>query len=124
MARVKMTEEERVAKKKAAWAKIVAGRPNPDGIIGSPDLWADIAATITGKLGKMDFTREQTGDALLDIFGFKKMPTLAELKTARARLLLHEGIHPDRGGSAEMTRKVLAAYEQLKRKIELAGRRK
>ena len=123
MARAKMSEAEREAKKKASWAKIVGGRPNPEGIVGSPSMWAGIAASIAGKLADMDFEQPfvGSGDVLLDLFGFKKMPTMAELKSARNRILMEKGIHPDHGGTEEMFRKFNTAYERLKERVERAS---
>lgn len=115
MPRIKLTDQERAARKKASWSK--AGKPNPSGMIGTPELWASIAESIIGKISNIDFTIQQKPDTLLNIFGFTSLPTFKELQSARNKLLMEKGIHPDHGGSEEMCRKVLEAYEQLKSRI-------
>ena len=115
MARVRLTDAEREAKRKASWLN--NGSPNPSGVKGDPNLWKQIADSVIGKVRNLDFSVDNKLQTLLDIFGFTAMPTLIELNAARRKLLLVDGIHPDRGGSAEMTRKVLEAYEIIKKQI-------
>ena len=115
MPRVKLTDEERAAKKKAQWAKLAAGTPNTTGMVGTPELWASIAETVVSRIGRLDFSKVQPHSTLLEIFGFTAVPTYKELVAARNKLLREDGIHPDHGGSDAMCRKVLEAYEQLKK---------
>ena len=120
MARPRLTDAERAdreAKRKASWKIENVGSPNPSGVKGDHNLWASIAESVVGKVRKLDFSLDNKILTLLDIFGFTVLPTLKELITARNKLLLVDGIHPDKGGSVEMTRKVLEAFEILKKQI-------
>jgi len=122
MPRKILTDEQRKAKKKAAWAKVVAGKPSL-GVAGTPEMWARIAESMGARFSRIwvpEFQADTHLAALLEVFGFDAMPTLAELKAQRRRILLGDGVHPDRGGSGEMTRKVLEAYDFLASRIKNA----
>ena len=101
---------------------MVAGKPSL-GVAGNPEMWARIAETLGARFSRVwtpEFKADAHLAALLSVFGFSELPTLADLKAARKRLLIGEGIHPDHGGSDEMTRKVLEAFEFLALQIKNA----
>lgn len=100
------------------WSAIVAGEKSL-GVAGDARLWSAMAESLAARLGRLDFKSACSGKLaeVLDIFGFSSVPSLADLKKARARLLLAEGIHPDKGGTAAEAAKVIEAYQFLKRQI-------
>lgn len=116
MARATLTDERRAAKKKAAWDKIKAGRPNPSGRKGTEQVWAGIADSILSEwfpgivFQKPEGTREQQ---MLARLGLKTRPgTLAELRKAFGDS--SKATHPDLGGSAAAFRDVVEAWGELK----------
>jgi hypothetical protein len=52
----------------------------------------------------------------LKIMGFSVMPTIAELKTAYRKAMMT--YHPDKGGTEEQCKKIMAAYSVLLEKLE------
>ena len=116
MPRVLLTEEQKRERKRAAFAKVVAGKPNPSGRRGSPEVWASIADELMNEyFPGVVFTSPATAsreNKLLALLNLTALPSsLEELKTARNKALMTA--HPDKGGTAEATREVLRAYGEL-----------
>ncbi len=67
-------------------------------------------------MGHEDALRFLGQDSPLTVMGFDSLPTAAELKKRyRDLMMLH---HPDKGGSEELTKKIIAAYSELKNKVK------
>jgi len=106
MARYRLSDEERAQRKAENVARILAGRPNPTGHVGSEKLWRKLAeSALMEKSGR-------TGDPDLDMFGLSAQCTLGEIKAAYRRLM--KELHPDLGGDVELAKAANAAYDRLR----------
>ena len=55
-------------------------------------------------------------DSPLTILGFDSLPTATALKKRFRELMMLN--HPDKGGSEEQAKKIIAAYSELKGKVK------
>lgn len=115
MGRPRLTPEEREARRKArarfsfSDAAYKHYDPETEGF-GGPDQWEEIAFLLGGG------AKPQAKNDLLSVLGLVFPPSsLAELKTAFRAAMMKA--HPDKGGSNEAARKVMEAFETLRRQF-------
>ena len=116
MPRILLTDEERLARKKARAKHSFSNAaykhfdPSKDGY-GSPEEWMRAAEAMVG--GRLVLKPNvQTKNADLDFLMMEEMPAdIAGLKKGyRNALFVY---HPDHGGSTEQCRKAVEAFERL-----------
>jgi len=118
MARPRLSEEERLARKKARIAFTFSDAaydhfdPKKEGY-GSIDEWIAIADILfCGGRGTIKMTKKSKHDVYLEILMLETLPNdIRCLKKAyRNALMVH---HPDHGGSNETCIAVMKAFEEL-----------
>jgi len=108
MPRKILTPEERTARKKAAWHKILEGQRRPGSTPGTPDEWV---RTFQARFGiSFGAPAVPTLDAY-SYFGLTRGATAAEVKQAFVRRISE--VHPDHGGTVEAARECIENYEAL-----------
>ena len=125
MGRRTLTDAERDERRKANLAKVLAGRPNPGGHVGSEKMWRKLAEEVLRELGGATLgdgsyekaskpRRNRTRDPDLDMFGLTRSCTLSEIRSAYLRLI--KELHPDNkeSGDLELAKAANAAYDRLK----------
>lgn len=109
MPRKLLTPEERVARKKASWDRILNGQRREGSAPGTPEDWI---RAFNARFGGISMPRVVNSGGAWGYFGLQKGATAAEVKRAFARKILV--VHPDHGGTAEAARECIAHYESLR----------
>lgn len=100
-----LTPEEREERRRANVAKFLSSHRTHDGEWGDPAMWRRMAQGLLQKA-------PDELHVMLARLGLEAMPASpAALKTARNRALF--SAHPDQGGTDQMAKDVLMAYEWL-----------
>lgn len=117
MGRPRLTDEERLARKKARSAHSFSDAaythfdPRKVGY-GSADEWAAAADALSGGRGTLKQERRSIHDMDLETLGLEALPiTHGDLKKAFRVVLFR--VHPDHGGSNEETIRAMSAFERL-----------
>ncbi len=126
MARPRLTDAERAQRKQENLEKVLRGKPNPGGRVGSEKLWRGAAEQvfekITGEKGDFrEFHEENTfrthrtpSDPDLNFFGLTMDASWADIR--RAYVVAMKKYHPDTGTekSEPMSKSANTAYDRLK----------
>ena len=110
--RTKLTDEERVQRKKASWDKILNGQRRPGAVPGSVSDWRKAFNLRVGLgIGNLNVN----SDAILDYFGLETGYSEQELKKARKKKMFN--VHPDRGGTHQEVLECNELYEELLKRL-------
>jgi len=121
MARPRLTDAERAQRKRENLEKVLRGKPNPSGHVGSEKLWRGAAEQVFEQVtGGKVFGEENetffrpTGDRDLDFFGLTMTASWQDItKAYRAKM---KKVHPDSGTEPdlEMSKTTNTTYDRLR----------